>query len=177
ISHYIGNSAVGIYSVAYALVSAFYLIPASLSQSYFSKFSEYYNKTEKFRLIIRDSISKTTLIMVPTCAILYFVADFFIVNVYGINYYESVLLFKILILSLVFKFYSFPYGFFLSATENQKTRISIQAVTAVFNLVTNLIFIPIYGIVAAAVITVLSEALLAGLYYVFTIRYFKCKKI
>lgn len=71
--------------------------------------------------------------------------------------------------------------FFLSALfwhgliiyGKQKYLISVYVIGAIFNLVTNIIFIPRYSYIAAATTTVVSEALVLALLIVIYAKYTK----
>ncbi|MCB9371124.1 flippase [Candidatus Woesearchaeota archaeon] len=169
ISFFKGDSALGQYSVAYMLITALYIIPTVLTNAYFPKFSELFGKKKEREIpkFLNLFILKVTVIIIPLCIILYFLATFLIETLYSQAYSEAILPFKILLLALFFKFYSFPFGFLLSAMNQQMTRLKIQGFTSLLNIGTNLYFIPYYGIVGAAITTVISEGVLLGFYFVY----------
>ncbi len=74
---------------------------------------------------------------------------------------------QIVLIALLFQFVNVLFVFILIAIEKQVKLLYINSVGVIFNLVTNLIFIPIYGFIAAAVTTVISEMIiLVGSYMV-----------
>jgi len=104
------------------------------------------------------------LVFVPVFALFFIFADPVITLLYGLRYAESVPVFKLLLLALPFKFLSHPPGYSLSALNLHRKRVAIQGGTALFNIAANYVLIPIYGIVAACVTTLLSCFLLYVLY-------------
>ena len=77
----------------------------------------------------------------------------------GKNFQASVLPLKILSLSLMFSYVNHLNGFSLIALGHQKDSLKIGVFALIWNLVFNLIFIPKAGIIAAAIITLSTEAL------------------
>jgi O-antigen/teichoic acid export membrane protein len=61
--------------------------------------------------------------------------------------------------ALVFSYFGHLFGFSLISRDGQKEMMKLGMVVLFFNLVANLIAIPRLGIVGAAVVTVLTEAL------------------
>ena len=160
------NTELGIYAVAYSIIAAFYVLPNILANAYFPKLSIYHaEKSDKIHIILKTFVKKITIIVLPIGILLLFLSPVFIPLLYGNEFIDSIFILQILIVALVFKFYSFPFGFLLSAIKKQKTRVGIQAITASFNIITNLIFIPLFGILGAAITTIMSEFLLVCLYY------------
>ncbi len=73
---------------------------------------------------------------------------------------------KIVLIAIFFVFLNSLFGFCLVAMKKQNQLLKVNAVCLIFNVCTNLFFIPKFGFVAAAWTTVLSEILiLIGTYY------------
>jgi O-antigen/teichoic acid export membrane protein len=73
---------------------------------------------------------------------------------------------KIILFGMFFSFLNTLFAFSLVSMDHQSKLIITNAIGVIFNLVTNLIFIPKYGFLGAAVTTVLSEIIiLYGTYY------------
>ena len=65
--------------------------------------------------------------------------------------------FSILIFALLFQFLNVLFAFILISIDKQTKLLYINGACVIFNLITNIIFIPKYGFAAAAVTSVLSE--------------------
>jgi len=75
----------------------------------------------------------------------------------------SVAILRILAIGLFFSYIGHLVGFTLISQGGQKEMLKVGAAGLVFNLIFNLIFIPRYGMAAAAWVTVVTEALDTGM--------------
>jgi O-antigen/teichoic acid export membrane protein len=76
---------------------------------------------------------------------------------YGSEYQEGYLVFSVLLFSSFIFSLREVYGYGLIAWNNEKNYTKIVGITSLINIVLNLIFLPLFGILAAAFTTVLSE--------------------
>ena len=168
ISYFIGDIELGYYSLGYGLTIVFYIIPSTLSNIYFPRLSIYF-KSDKLKLksLFNKLLMKLFLVAVPLVSLLYFIAPEFFLLFYGNEFNNSVAIFQFFLIALLFKFFAFPYGFLLLATNKENLRLLIQGISALFNLFANLILIPRYGIFGAAISTILSEFIILILYFFF----------
>ncbi len=87
-----------------------------------------------------------------------------IVSILAGNEFEaSVGVLRILIMALLFAYMGHLVGFTLISKEGQKDMLGLGLIVLIFNLTGNLIAIPRYGIMGAATVTVLTEAISLGL--------------
>jgi len=77
----------------------------------------------------------------------------------GEGYEKAVEVLRILVFALLFSYLGHLVGFTLIAKEGQKEMSKLSLLVLVFNLVANLIFIPVFGLKGAAGVTVATEAL------------------
>ncbi len=84
-------------------------------------------------------------------------------NVLG--YYGSDVAFQLLLFPTLFAFINTLFSFSLIAIGEQGKLLKINAIGVTFNIITNLIFIPTYGFVAAGITTIISEAIILLLTY------------
>ena len=77
----------------------------------------------------------------------------------GEGYERAVEVLRILVFALLFSYLGHLVGFTLIAKEGQKEMSKLSLLVLVFNLVANLIFIPMFGLKGAAGVTVATEAL------------------
>ena len=81
---------------------------------------------------------------------------------------EATSLLRVLSIALVFSYLNHLFGYFVISVNKQKELLKLGLVGLFFNLFANLVFIPIYGSMAAAVVTILTEACMTlGLLYFF----------
>lgn len=83
----------------------------------------------------------------------------------------SDVLLQILICTLLFSFVNLLFNFLLMSVGKQKVLIIVNAVCLLFNVIGNVLFIPYFGLVACAVVTVLTELLVLILTFGFSKKY------
>jgi len=87
---------------------------------------------------------------------------------YGAQYEQAILPFTILMINPLFVFANMAFGNPLIAWDKQRVYMRWITLGAVLNVILNLVLIPFYGMIGAAVATVLTEAaILRGLHYEF----------
>lgn len=161
-------SQVGIYSVAFILVKPFELIPETFNTVFLPKVSKFRKKFE-IKRYFKDTIKVTSLIGVMGI-IAIFVAEPIVVTFYGEEFAPSARLFQILIGAFVLLTMINPINL-VAHTINKPELFSLMAaVNLVLNFTGNLIFIPKYGALGAAVVTLVSRVL-GGLIGLIILKY------
>ena len=96
---------------------------------------------------------------------IFLLADRIIYFFYGESYSGSIIALQIISFYLFIKFINFLFGTILSSIDLQGKRMLGQGVTALFNVVLNLLLIPKIGYVGAAWATFATEIFLFIVYY------------
>jgi len=152
--------AVGLYSVAVKLSGIWLFVTVAITQSVFPALVETRRKDRQF-FIERLQLLYNLLIKISiVVSILYVIfAEYFVVLLFGDEYVESVQIVVIYIWSIVFVFLSNgSWGFYLN--ENLEKFSSIRLIVgAVINIVLNIYFIKIYGLLGAAYATIISYSI------------------
>lgn len=164
----LGTAAVGIYSVPSKMVFAFQFIPLALSASLYPALSHaYVHSREKMTHLIEGSMEYLSLVAVPLIASLLFFGSSIIEFVFGASYQGSVTPLLIISGSILFGFLDIPVGALLNATGNQARQTLAMGFTLVSNIILNLILIPKFGAVGAAIAAVSSQSILffSGLFF------------
>ncbi|MBD3178611.1 MAG: oligosaccharide flippase family protein [Candidatus Latescibacteria bacterium] len=157
LGYYRAATQVGIYSVAFILVKPFELIPETFNTVFLPKVSKFKKKFEIFRYF-RDTIKVTALIAVMGLVII-FIARPIVVTFYGDDFIPSVRLFQILIGAFVLLTVINPINL-VAHTINKPQLFSLMAaINLILNFTGNLIFIPPYGALGAAIVTLISRVL------------------
>ena len=89
---------------------------------------------------------------------------------YGAKYAAAAIALQIISLYLFLKFINFLMGTVLSSIDQQNKRMLGQGVTAVLNVMLNLLLIPSIGFAGAALATLITEIFLFVIYYMFVSR-------
>jgi len=91
-----------------------------------------------------------------------------LIEVFLPSYLQAIDVIRILAISIPFIFIATPGVQIMLSTEKYlKTVIFLSLFTVAFNITLNLFFIPVYGFIAAAWITVLSEVLSFAVFFLF----------
>ncbi|HMQ51880.1 MAG TPA: flippase [Anaerolineae bacterium] len=161
IASMIGEQAVGIYGAAYNI----YLIAAScgyfIAVATFPTLSRYYferNSVAFLGLVTKLSLVVGSLGILVSLVVLS-LSNVAISLVYGSEFLEALLPLQILIWALPFYVLNRFSIQALIASNQQKWTFRATFLGAIFNLSTNFVFVPQYGILAAAATTVVTEAL------------------
>jgi len=167
-----GDYEVGIYSAAYHIPLAIMIIPYIYTFAIFPVLSRVFTRSsDSFKMIYGRS-AKYMMVLAPPIAVGFFVlAPQIITILYGHAYESSIIVLRVLSIVVIFRFLSNVNGSVLASMDRQKERVVYQGITAAVNIVLNLLIIPIYGFVGAAITTVISELLLMLLYYHLIMKY------
>lgn len=164
----LGTAAVGIYSVPSKMVFAFQFVPLALSASLYPALSHaYVHSREKMTHLIEGSMEYLSLVAVPLIASLLFFGSSIIEFVFGASYRGSVTPLLIISGSILFGFLDIPVGALLNATGNQARQTLAMGFTLVSNIILNVLLIPKFGAVGAAIAAVSSQSILffSGLFF------------
>ena len=164
LTHFIGNYATGIYNATYKLISVLTLFYTVYTAVIFPVMSKFF-KNDKRLLVIsyEKSIKYLMLIMIPIAVSTMFYSNDIIQLVYGDEYGASGLVLSILIWTVSLLFITGPGNELLNASHKEVTVTKIYAIAAAFNIILNLVLIPKYSYIGAAVSTVLSDVLIVSI--------------
>lgn len=154
-----GVEEVGYYSLASKIIIFLTIIPSFFTTSIFPFLSSEVNNKEKikknFNLFITLFLSLGILISVLGIIL----APIIIPVVFGAQYFLSIKIFQFLILIIIFLFPTLFLDCFLAACNKQWQNFIITSICAILNLVLNLFLIPVYGMFAAASVSIFSQIL------------------
>jgi len=173
LSYMRGVYEVGIYSAAYSLTLALIFIPTIYINSIFPSLSKFYvNSMESLKFAYKKSLLYISVVALPMTIILFFLSEEIIYFLYGGEFSNSALVFKIIAITIFFRFVTFVNAITILSVDKQKQRLYSQAITAILNIILNLILIPAYGYIGAAVATVITEFFLFAAYFHIVIKDF-----
>nr|WP_279611081.1 oligosaccharide flippase family protein [Vibrio gelatinilyticus] len=169
----------GLYSAAFMILTAAYMIPSVLYQKYFLPIAHQISSAgdliREFNYF-RKGAKYIFLLSLLTAGSYYLLSDFIVMKIYGEDYVVSSMYIKVLSICIVFRFLSSNSGVFLMTKDLVHKKNKYMFICAVFNITFNFILIPRYGAIAAATTTILTEILLCVLFYR-GIRKYKFSKI
>ncbi|MFA4948198.1 MAG: flippase [Candidatus Krumholzibacteriia bacterium] len=148
---------VGIYSVAFMLVRPIEMVPETLNVVFLPKVAKFTKKAQVYRYF-RSTLKVTGLVGV-VCLMLIIFAKQIILTFYGAEYAASVGLFQILVGAFILLTVLNPINLVGHSLNKPQLFAMIAAINLVLNFTGNLIFIPPYGALGAAVVTLVSRVL------------------
>lgn len=154
------SSEVGLYGLAYQFFEASLAVPIFFANAVYPLLTQIYRRNiTNFKKQLRTWVSLMSLFSAGLL-ILLFLISYLIPYIYDWRFAPSKGALQILAIGLPFFFISALLWHVLIIYGKQKYLIYIYGFGAIFNLGANLILIPMYGYLAAAATTVVSEALI-----------------
>ena len=164
-----GDEAAGYYSVAFMILTAVLIFPSVVYQKVLlPRLHRWaHDDRDKFHSVYKKGNFIMGVMGVLAMVLTWLLAPILIPLLFGEKYEYSVEILNITALSIPVLFVASSVGAVLVTKENMKIKVKVMFFVAILNLVLNIIFIPIYGELGAAVTTVISNfILLVGYYYV-----------
>jgi len=163
---YQDSEAVGVYGLGYKVHENLNVMAAYLMNSLLPIFSRLALKKERkhyFRKIFQRTFDLLLVSGALLATLVYFLSPL-IIKILTAEFLEKeIFCLRILVLATFFSFLNHLMGYSIIALKQQNKSFFIAALALGFNLVVNLVFIPLYSFKAAAVNTVLTEALVLAL--------------
>ncbi|MDD2660737.1 MAG: oligosaccharide flippase family protein [Methylococcales bacterium] len=152
---------IGLYGVAYRLIEALILLASPMGLILFRDFRQNSDMPDRMvRQVLLPPMAWAMLAGIGLALSIWFSSDMIISLAYGQAYQSASKLLAILGCSLIF---ILPNGILNQAALAlglERWFASSATITAIINIAGNLLFIPVYGALAAAWMTVLTEAVL-----------------
>ncbi|WP_437371614.1 oligosaccharide flippase family protein [Maribacter litoralis] len=164
-----GDTETGEYNVAFIVLSAVFVVPVVIfSKFLMPKYHRWSNQDmSKLHIaFIRGNFSMLIIGFILMISI-YFSAPYFTPILFGLEYEPAVQLLQILSITIPIYFVAYSVGAMLISSEQMKLKVKLMGGVAVINIIANLILIPWYGNIGAALATILSNGILLLLYWIF----------
>lgn len=153
-----GQEIVGIYSAAYRLIIVLLSIPVVMGVVVFPIMSRFHVSSKKsLEKIFKKFLKLIIVIGVPIAVGTTILAKKIILLIYGEQFIGSIIALQILIWSLVLTFARSPIERLLESSNRQLSVTKIFILGVIFNVTLNIIFIPLFSYVGAAIITVFTD--------------------
>lgn len=165
----VGEAAVGLYAIPNKIVFAMQFIPAAFAASIYPAMSHHYKKDKsKMINIFEQAMLFLMIISVPLAVGLFILTPIVVEELYSKEFMDSIPAMYILVWGVIFGFMEFPLGSILSAIGQQRKNTITRGIVMTSNIILNIILIPIYQHVGAAIAAVVSYSLLTfiGIYWV-----------
>jgi len=165
IKNMLGDREVGLYSAAMRLVEVWYFIPMIITQSVFPAIVSRYNDKQEFyrRLIILSAVMGYLGLFL---SIILSLSSYFLIKIlYGEKFLDAASILSIMSF-IIFIFFWMSGISRRQAIDMQKFALFATILSAISNIILNLIFIPLYGVEGAAVVSVLNQ-FISGPFFAF----------
>jgi O-antigen/teichoic acid export membrane protein len=164
-----GDAAVGLYSAAYKLTESLLFIPGALAATLMPVMAKQFDRDkDKLNYTYKLGIRYILMMILPITIGGVILGDRIISTVYGEEFLNSIVVFKVLTFTIIFNsLTSIQTAVLVAANKQQLNNISVSA-CAVLNIILNLLLIPQYSYAGAAVATLISVVFLYlfGFYFV-----------
>jgi len=167
------DQAAGIYYVAFTIMAAVYLLPTAIYQKYLlPKFHRWANYDQsRFLEVYQAGNGGMLLLGVFASGAILLLTPWVIPLLFGKVYQDAVSILAILALSVPVRFLAISIGAALVTQEHMRLKVFYMGMTAVINVLLNILTIPVYGAQGAAVSTLLSEIMLLTLFLLAVRKY------
>ncbi|MEO9656086.1 flippase [Marinomonas sp.] len=171
IKEMLGEYDVGIYSSAVRLSEVFYFIPMIISTSLFPAIIKAKKQGERhYKKRLQQLYTFMVWVAIAIATPITFIADWLIVCLFGSAYLEAGLVLSIHIWAAIFVFLGVPFSKYLLSENLSKLAFQRTLLGAIINIILNFFLIPMYGVLGAAVATLISQFVANYVYDFFDAR-------
>lgn len=169
IGNLLGTTEVGYFQVAMRLIVASMIITEIPFNAFYPKLvKELHGSKINFDLSIR------LILIISTCAvclasIIFLFPRFLINTLFGAKYIESINMLRIGSLIILIRFVAGSLGLILSAAGFQSILVAGAIIASVVSVVSNIILVPIYGLMAAILINLFVNFIIFS-FYLYNVR-------
>lgn len=166
------NAEVGIYNAAYKVIENVSFFPSMITGLMFPLFSLHiFSDKKRFSYLANETFKVFTILIVPIVVGTLFLSEGIINLIGGAAFSQSAGTLRILVFALAFIFFGGLFNNILIASNHQKKMLWAFVACALFNIIFNLICIPLFSYTASAVISSFTEFFVALAGFVLTAKY------
>lgn len=167
-----GDAAVGWYNAAYQIPMAATLISAAMMESVFPAFSNLFRSSkEALSIAYEKSFRFLSIIAIPIAMGVTILSDKIIFSLYGKGFENSVFILRILVWFIIFEFMSYLLYITLASINKQRINTISTCICASLNVILNLLLIPQFSLMGAAIVKIITYAFLFLMNFYFISKY------
>lgn len=173
IGHFINETEVGYYAIAVLLIEGLSLIPSSIETVTDTRIVYFYVRKDYANLIrlLRSNVLKVFVITVIESLGLLFFGRFLIEKIFGIDYLPAYTPLLILLVGYSLYYPTLSINGFLPGVGKVALLSKISFICALMNIFLNILLVPYYGIIGAALATSIALIFSTFVRHYFTIKY------
>jgi len=169
--YFVSMEDIGIYNLGYQFFKGIITLTTVLGYYFLPFLSEHINNRETIRNYLWKKRPIIFILTTISLVILFFLVPYFFNLIYGSIYWRSANILRILLVGIVFRMHSTFYYVIYSAAKRYKFLQVLNVIQVLFNIMLNLLFVPMMGIAGAAAATVLAYSFKAfALQFDFSVR-------
>lgn len=155
-----GSEELGVYSAAFKISQLISLPLMAINAVTAPKFSQAYSKNKLFELKILAQES-TTIIILTTVPLIFIILLFpgWILSFFGNDFVVGKIVLRIVAIGYLVSAVCGSVGYLMQMTDNQVIVQNVLLVTTGINIILNFLMIPIYGIIGAAIASLISKVI------------------
>jgi len=168
---------IGLYSVAVGFSTFFWIIPNAIQTVTYPATSEYWAKNDHVAMqkMMDKSMKYTACVLFPIGLGAGFFAEDIVTIVFGGEFVNAALSLQILIVGTVILGIVKAIGGSIAGVGRPDIGLKIVGIAAIINIILNVLLIPYFGIIGAAIATAISLSLVGFLGLLLTIKIVKVK--
>lgn len=177
IGYFLTAAEVGYYGVAVTLSTFLWLVPSAIQTVTYPATSEYLAKNNhaSLQMMIDKSMKYTACILFPIGLGVWFFSRDIIMKIFGSGFIFSILPLQIMIAGTVIFGLNKATGGSVSGAGRPDLIMKITGISAIINIILNVVLIPYFGITGAAIATFVSYLIDTVLTLILTIKILKIK--
>ena len=170
IGEYSSEADVGFFTMATSLSAMWVFVPTAIINSFRPTIMEFKEKglEELYMRRLKQLYSFLIWLSIFVSIIIHLLGGKLITVLYGAEYDGAILPLQIIIWSELFSILGTARGIWILCEKKNKYVKYYLYIGAIFNIVMNLIYVPLYGVIAASIITLLTQfitCIIAPLFY------------
>lgn len=155
----VDKEAVALYGIAYRVLEGLMVLPGYFMFALFPEIARISRDRQQVEAIVRAALGAMEVVAVPLVLLGMVFAEEIVAVIADERYAEAAGVLRVLMIALGISYLAGVYGHALVALGRQAAMLRWSTVVLGVNLVANLILIPPFGVVGAAVAVVVSEVL------------------
>ena len=166
-----GDAVVGWYNAAYRLVLVLLFIPVAFNSAVFPLMSRFYvSSKDSLKFMFEKHFKYMLIIGFPIGVGTTLLADRFILLIFGAEYTPSIIALQILVWAIVLIFARTAFERVLESANRQIIVTEVFGGCALLNVILNVILIPRYSYIGAAVATLITDFAVFALIFVWSLK-------
>jgi len=165
LNHYWNSELVGIYTLAYSLLTIVFTLSVTISTVLYPYIAEAYNKAKDHNLFFNTSLKYSLILVLPGTSLLFFMRKQIISLISGVEYLGGSIIITILFLYPILATLNTLFYQNMLLREKTKTIGVIFVIGAIINISLNFWLIPKHGMIGAAIATLVSYIIISFVMY------------